>query len=70
MCIIYRKYTAYFVSGIQNVFLVEVSNRNYAHDVFFIPRLYLEHKKHVGHYSLHLTLLENFTAYKGVMFTG
>ena len=51
MCIIYREDTLNFATGIQNVFLVEVSNRNYALHVFCIPRLCLGHKKHVGHNS-------------------
>ena len=49
--IIYRKDTLTFAAGIQNMFLVEVSNRNYAHCVFCIPRLCLGHKKHIGHNS-------------------
>ena len=51
MCIIYRKDTLSFAAGIQNVFLVEVSNRNYAHGVFCIPQLRFGHKKHVGYNS-------------------
>ena len=39
-----------FALGIQNVFLVEVSNRNYTHNVFCIRQLPLRHKKHLGHY--------------------
>ena len=51
MCIIYGKDTLSFAAGIQNVFLVEVSSRNYAHGVFCIPRLHLGHKRHIGHNS-------------------
>ena len=34
MCIIYRRDSLSFVAGIENVFLVEVPFRNYAHGVF------------------------------------
>ena len=45
MCIIYVKDTLSFIAGIQNVFIVEVSNRYYALCVFCIPQLCLGHKK-------------------------
>ena len=51
MCIIYGKDILNFAAGIQSVFLVEVSDKNYAHGVFCIPRLCLGHKKYVGHKS-------------------
>ena len=37
MWIIFREDTLRFALGIQNVFFVEVSNRNHAHNVFFYP---------------------------------
>ena len=43
-CIIYMLDALSFASGIQNVFLVEASNRNYTHSVFCIPQLRLRHK--------------------------
>ena len=46
-CNIYRLNPLNFALGIQNVFVVKVSNRSYTHNAFCIPRLCLRHKKHV-----------------------
>ena len=52
----YRYDALIFVSGPQNVFLVEVWNRNNDHGKFCIPRLRLGYKKNLWHY-LNLCLI-------------
>ena len=50
-CNIYRLDILTFALGIQNVFVVKVSNRNLTHNMFCIPQLRLGYKKHAGYIS-------------------
>ena len=70
MCIIYRRDTLSFTADIQNVFLVKVSNRNYAHCVFCIPQLCFGHKKHVGHNSYSKDLIRRYLCTDLELFKG
>ena len=51
MCNIYMLDVLSFALGIQNVFVVKVTNRNYTHNMFCIPQLRLGYKKHAGYIS-------------------
>ena len=51
MCNIYMLDVLSFALGIQNVFVVKVTNRNYTHNMFCIPQLRLGYKKHSGYSS-------------------